>query len=56
MSVTGCENVRCPKCDTEFALHQLKITPNAASNRHLGQHMSKLMTDYYKEFGESPTR
>jgi hypothetical protein len=56
MSVAGCENVRCPKCDTEFSLDKVNITANTASTKHMGQHMSKLMSQYYKEFGENPNR
>jgi len=54
--VTGCENVRCPKCDTEFQLHKVNITPDRQSTRDVSQHFSRLMKKYYEDFGESPNR
>jgi uncharacterized protein (DUF2225 family) len=56
LTVRGCENVRCPRCDNEFSLNALNISNNKTGSRHMGQYMSKLLSQYYEEFGESPSR
>jgi uncharacterized C2H2 Zn-finger protein len=56
MSVSGCENVRCPRCDNEFSLQDVNITTNAAAQRYMGKHISKVLSQYYNEFGESARR
>ena len=56
MSVSGCENVRCPRCDSEFTLQDVNITTNAAAQRYMGKHISKVLSQYYDEFGESARR
>ncbi|MBM5804916.1 MAG: hypothetical protein FJZ49_02455 [Candidatus Verstraetearchaeota archaeon] len=56
LSVTGCEYARCPRCDSEFKIHDLNITPNRMATRHLDKHVSKLLSGYYQEFGESARR
>ena len=56
LTVRGCENVRCPRCDNEFSLNSVNITSGKAGQRHAGQFMSKLMSQYNDEFGESPGR
>ena len=56
LSVSGCDYARCPRCDNEFKLHDLNITTNRVATRHMNKHVSKLLSDYYKEFGESARR
>jgi len=56
LAVRGCENVRCPRCDNEFSLNAVSLSGDKTSSRHMGQYMSKLMSQYNDEFGENPGR
>jgi len=55
-SVTGCNAARCPKCDFEFRLDRTDLAADKASSKILSDYMSKIMADYFKDFGESPSR
>jgi uncharacterized Zn ribbon protein len=56
MSVSGCENVRCPNCDSEFTMQDANITTSMAAQKYMGKHISKVLSQYYNEFGESAGR
>jgi uncharacterized C2H2 Zn-finger protein len=55
-SISGCNAARCPKCDHEFHIHETPLASDKLSSRHLGGYMSKIMSDYFEDFGESPSR
>ncbi len=55
-SVTGCDAVRCPRCDHEFKLNGTGLTADRTASKTLTDYMSKIMNDYFKDFGESPSR
>jgi len=55
-SVMGCDAVRCPRCDLEFKLDKTGLASNKPSSKVLSEYMSKIMADYFRDFGESPTR
>jgi hypothetical protein len=55
-AVLGCRLVRCPKCDFEFSLDQTPIAIDGISSKLLSDYMSKILSDYFKDFGEKPTR
>lgn len=54
-AVLGCELVRCPNCDGEFELEKVGIA-SAADSRSLASRMSKVLSEYYRDFGEKPSR
>ncbi len=55
-SVSGCEAVRCPRCDLEFRMDEVQLATDKASSRQLSKYISRVMSDYFKDFGESPSR
>jgi hypothetical protein len=55
-SVTGCKAARCPKCDHEFHMDETPLARDKVSAKVLSSYMSKIMKDYYQDFGESPSR
>lgn len=56
LSVLGCDSVRCPKCDFEFSLDQTSLAIDEVSVKLLSDYMSRILSDYFKDFGEKPTR
>ncbi len=55
-SVTGCNAVRCPRCDCEFGLDGTGLAADRSSSKTLSDYMSRILADYFKDFGESPSR
>jgi len=55
-SVLGCELVRCPSCDKEFEIERVGITSTKGGSRSLAERMSKVLSEYYGDFGEKPSR
>lgn len=55
-SVSGYDNVMCPKCDCAFGLDGSGLAVNRFSSKALSDYMSKILSDYFKDFGENPSR
>jgi len=56
LAVTGCEYVRCPKCDLEFPISHTKLTQDGTTSESISSYMSKVVSDYFRDFGENPAR
>lgn len=55
-AVLGCGYARCSKCDNEFPINEIGLASTKSGAKALATYTSKLLSDYYKDFGESPSR
>ncbi|MFX0201781.1 MAG: hypothetical protein ACFFCW_37200 [Candidatus Hodarchaeota archaeon] len=55
-AVLGCNLVRCPNCDREFPLTKTGVANTERSARNIDKYLAKLLSTYYKDFGERPGR
>lgn len=56
LAINSCEYIRCPRCDSEFKMYEIHPVLSYKSSRYLSDYLSKLLSNYYTEFGESPRR
>ncbi len=52
-AVEGCEFVRCPNCDSEFLLEEVK---SKTKSKQLDNYMGNIIKKYLELFGKSPRR
>ena len=55
-AVLGCEYARCPRCDNEFAVNEIGLASTKAGKKELAAYASNIVSGYYRDFGESPSR
>jgi hypothetical protein len=55
-AVYGCNLVRCPGCNHEFPINKTSVARTERSARSIDKYMSKLLSTYFRDFGENPSR
>jgi len=55
-SILGCEYVRCPKCEHEFKITSIGITPSSMEAKSISRYLSRILLEYCRDFGESPSK
>jgi len=54
--MNSCPKVRCAKCDHEFYIRETPHVQGEMRERMLSQHVSSVVSDYYKEQGWKKSR
>ncbi|MEM1546718.1 MAG: hypothetical protein QXP91_09680 [Candidatus Methanomethylicia archaeon] len=55
-SILGCEYVRCPKCEHEFKITSIGITSSKKEAKSISRYLSRILSEYCRDFGESPSK